>query len=152
MPIGIVAGGIVEPAWTSLAGDTVALDVAQVRPCRAEIACLLARVACPDDDTPRTRHEEARSRNAALRETTSERVGSNMTCKPRWPQTNFGGLAHDAFGVSKWMLAAGITDAAKLRCEVAVGHEITSLMLRQHEVDGARLFSRRRQIHGATSM
>jgi hypothetical protein len=37
LPVRPVAGGIIEPAWRAMRGDPVALDVAQVRPGRAEI-------------------------------------------------------------------------------------------------------------------
>src|SRR5262245_11879521 len=55
--IGLVGDRIIEAPRIALAGDAVALDVAQVRARCAELTGSLARIARPDDDAARAGHE-----------------------------------------------------------------------------------------------
>src|SRR5262249_7043926 len=54
---GLVGDGIIEAPRIALAGDAVALDVAQVRTRCAELTGSLARIARPDDDAACAGHE-----------------------------------------------------------------------------------------------
>src|SRR5262245_12196373 len=58
MAVGIVTGCVIEPTRITLAGDAVALDVAQVRARCSELAALLACVARLDDDAACTGYEQ----------------------------------------------------------------------------------------------
>ena len=57
--IGIITVRVVEPSGLAVAGDAVALDVAQMGACRAEVAGPLARVARPDDDAAAAGRDQA---------------------------------------------------------------------------------------------
>ena len=91
-----------------------------MRPRRAELARLLARVACLDDDAPRAGLEQTRGRHGALRQAALEGVGADVARTPQ--RSRLDGLAEHALRVTQGACATGIADAAELGCEVAVGH------------------------------
>ena len=60
--VGLVAGGVVDLPRSAVAGDAVALDVAQVRLGRAEVPGVLAGVACSHDHPAAAGRHDASAR------------------------------------------------------------------------------------------
>lgn len=109
----------------------------------AEIARLLARVACLDDDAARAGLEQTGGRYGTLCETALERVGSDVAGTPQ--RSRLDRLAEHALGVPQRFGATGIADTTELGCEVAVGHGSRVSDDRLHDLDRSRKVSRWRQ-------
>ena len=120
--VGLVAGGVVELPRSAVAGDAVALDVAQVGLGRAEVAGVLAGVACPHDDPAAAGRHDAGAREQARRRTAPARVGSDVAALPHDAGAGPSGLREDPPGRGEVGAPSAVADATTFRLKRPLGH------------------------------
>ena len=131
--VDIVAGGVVELARYAVAGDAVALDVAQVGLGRAEVARALTRVARPHDDPAAAGRDEPGAGEQARCRAAPARVRGDVAALPHDAGTGPSGLRDDAPGRGEvGAFSVRIADATELRLKRVVGHDACSPEKRLH--------------------
>ena len=120
--VGLVAGGVVELARSAVAGDAVALDVAQVGLGRTEVADDLPGVACPHDDPTTARRHDAGAREQARRRAAPTCVASDVAALPHDAGTGPAGLREDPPRRGEVGAPSAVADATLFRLKRSVGH------------------------------
>src|SRR5262249_34139831 len=120
--IDVIVGGIIEPSGSSLARDAVALDIAQMRARRAEIAAKEARVACLDDNAPAAGRDQASGGAHAPAHAAPWRRGRDMAPVARGADAGLARVLEHARGVAQLVRAAAVTDAAARVLVVVADH------------------------------
>jgi hypothetical protein len=120
--VGLVAGGIVELARSPVAGDAVALDVAQVRLGRAEVAGNLAGVACAHDHPPVPRRHDARAGEQPRRRAAPSCVPSDVAALPHDAGTGPASLREDPPRRGEVGARSTVADTTLFRLKCSVGH------------------------------
>src|SRR5581483_2422261 len=122
--VNVIPAGIVEPARLTVAGDTVPLDVAQVRLRRAEVAGALTRVARPYDHTTAARCDQPRAGKDSRCHAAPPSVRRDVAAVPQQAGAGAARLPDDPSSSAKIGGALCVADATELRFKGVVGHDV----------------------------
>jgi hypothetical protein len=121
--IGIITMGVIEPSGLAGACGAVALDVAQMGACRADVARPLARVPRPNNDAPAAGRDQAGAGEDARRHAAPPRARQDVAPLPHRAGAGFASLLENALRCAKIAPAFRLANATQLGLEVVGGHD-----------------------------